>query len=141
MYWTTDRTGKPGSFLNEDYCVIDDRDFFVRGLIMVPIIGTLERFCWGVWGSLSKKGFDALMEFDAHKHDQKPPPMFSWLSNNISGYPNTQNMKMLAHIQPGNERPHFELERTDHPLSIEYHNGITPERLKEIMNSLVREWQ
>jgi hypothetical protein len=34
-----------------------------------------------------------------------------------------------------NWRPNFELEPTDHPLSQEYHNGITAERVKEIMMS------
>jgi uncharacterized metal-binding protein len=40
---------------------------------------------------------------------------------------------MHAHIQEPGLRPHFHLELTDHPLSKEYHKGITPERVKEIM--------
>ena len=40
---------------------------------------------------------------------------------------------MYAHIQEPGVRPHFELESTDHPLAQEYHHGITPERVKEIM--------
>ncbi|PYT73201.1 MAG: hypothetical protein DMG39_07255 [Acidobacteria bacterium] len=35
------------TFLNEDYCAIEDKDFFVRGLIELPILGTAEVFCWG----------------------------------------------------------------------------------------------
>jgi hypothetical protein len=63
------------------------------------------------------------------------PPMFSWLSTRIPEYTDTLNLKMYAHIQELNWRPHFELERTDHPLSKEYHEGITPERVKQIMLS------
>jgi len=37
------------TFLDEDYCAIEDRDFFVRGLIHLPIIGAAETFRWGVW--------------------------------------------------------------------------------------------
>jgi hypothetical protein len=40
---------------------------------------------------------------------------------------------MFAHLEEPPERPTFELELTDHPLSQEYHHGITPERVKEIM--------
>ena len=61
------------------------------------------------------------------------PPMFSWLSNNIDEYPETLNLKMYAHIQELTQRPFFELEPTDHPLSQEYHHGISPERVREIM--------
>jgi hypothetical protein len=35
-------------------------------------------------------------------------------------------------------RLHFRLEQTDHPLSLEYHKGITPERVKEIMVERLR---
>jgi hypothetical protein len=60
-------------------------------------------------------------------------PMFSWLSNDIDEYDDTLNLKMYAHIREPGERPIFELEPTDHQLSQEYHHGITPERVKEIM--------
>jgi hypothetical protein len=61
------------------------------------------------------------------------PPMFSWLSNEIDEYPDTLNLKMYAHVQELEKRPVFELEPTDHPLSQEFYDGITPERVKEIM--------
>jgi hypothetical protein len=61
------------------------------------------------------------------------PAMFSWLSNRIPEYPDTLNLKMHVHIQKLHLRPHFELEPTPHPLSQEYHHGITAERVKEIM--------
>ena len=46
---------------------------------------------------------------------------------------------MYAHIQEPEFRPHFELELTEHPLSQEYHHGITPERVREIMRSWSKE--
>jgi hypothetical protein len=65
--------------------------------------------------------------------------MFSWLSNSISEYPDTLNLKMYAHTQIIGQYPKFELEPTDHPLSQEFHNGITPERVKEIMRNRLRD--
>ena len=66
------------------------------------------------------------------------PAMFSWLSTNIPEYPDTLSLKMYAHIQEPGMRPYFSLELTDHPLSQEYHRGITPERVKEIMMGRLR---
>ena len=126
-----DKTYK--SFLDEDYCAIDDEYFFVRGLIHLPIVGAAETFRWGVWGSLSRENFENLLRTEGDPKQSELPPMFSWLSSSISEYPETLSLKMYAHIQERGLRPHFWLERCDHPLSEEYHHGITPERVKGIM--------
>jgi hypothetical protein len=123
----------PDSFLNEDLCVIEHRGYFVRGVIHLPIIGTAETFRWGVWGSLSKKNFETLVRMNDDPKRSGLPPMFSWLSNRIVGYPDTLSLKMYAHIQPTKDRPHFEIEPADHPLAQEFHHGISPERVREIM--------
>ena len=121
------------SFLDEDYCVVNDESFFVRGLIHLPIIGAAESFCWGVWGSLSRENFEKVLRQDNDPASAELPPMFSWLSSSIAQYPETLSLKMYVHVQELGMRPHFRLERCDHPLAIEYHRGITPERVKEIM--------
>jgi hypothetical protein len=121
------------SFLDKEYCAIDGKDFFVRGLIFLPIIGDGEALCWGVWGSLSEQNFEALLRADQTGEHVDLPPMFSWLSSRINEYPETLNMKMYAHIQKGGSRPHFRLEPSEHPLAKEFHHGIAPERVKEIM--------
>lgn len=121
------------SFLDEDYCAIDDESFFVRGVIHLPILGAAESFCWGVWGSLSRQNFEALLKADQSEERVDLPPIFSWLSTQIPDYPDTLSLKMHAHIQEPGSRPHFRLEPSDHPLAKEYQHGITPERVKEIM--------
>jgi hypothetical protein len=126
-------TKRRKTFLTEDVCAIDDEHFFVRGILPLPIIGSAETFCWGVWGSLSRDNFETLLAKDDDPERVELPPMFSWLSNQISEYPETLNLKMYAHVQPSDTRPNFELEHTDHPLAQEFHHGITPERVKAIM--------
>jgi hypothetical protein len=120
------------TFLDVDYCAIDDEKFFACGLIQLPIVGTAESFGWGVWGSLSRENFYNLREMDDNPKKLELPTMFSWLSSRIDTYPDTLSLKMYAHIQGIGDRPKFELEYTDHPLSQEYHHGITPERVKEL---------
>jgi hypothetical protein len=126
------------TFLDEDYCAIEDRDFFVRGIIHLPIIGAAETFRWGVWGSLSRKNFNTLLDLDGKEERVELPNMFSWLSTKIPEYPDTLSLKMYAHIQEPGTRPNFFLEPADHPLAQEYHYGITPERVKEIMLGRLR---
>jgi hypothetical protein len=35
--------------------VIDDVDYFVRGVLLIPIVETEERFGFGVWTTLSHR--------------------------------------------------------------------------------------
>jgi hypothetical protein len=121
------------TFLDSDYCSIDGHDFFVRGLIHIPIIGAAESLRWGVWGSLSRENFETLLKMDGDVERVNLKPMFSWLSTNIPEYGDTLSLKMYAHIQEVGTRPHFWIERSDHPLSLDFHRGITPERVKQIM--------
>src|ERR1051325_3826671 len=130
----------PNDYLEDDLCIIDGQDFFVRGIIQLPIVGSGETFRWGVWGSVSKDNFGKLLsQWDDPKRVELEP-MFSWLSNSIGEYEeDTLNLKMYAHIREPAEVPLFELEPTDHQLSQEYHHGITAERVKEIMTRRLKE--
>jgi len=130
-YWS-DELECNTSHLNEDFCSIEDQHFFVRGVIELPIIGSDQVFCWGVWGSLSKENFERVANRDENSTDGEDGPMFSWLSSQIVGYPETINLKMKAHKSEPGERPRFELEPTDHPLSQEQQKGIYPERIRQI---------
>lgn len=122
----------PPTFITRNYCVMNAEDYFIRGIIKLPIIGTDQSFCWGVWGSLSKESFDAIIQMQHTQKSEQFPPMFSWLCTKLDDYPNTLSLKMNAHINSLDETPMFDLEPTDHPLSQEYYNGITPEKVKEI---------
>jgi len=121
------------TFLDYDFCSIDGQSFFVRGLIHLPIVGTAQTFRWGVWGSLSRENFEILLKADGKQKNSHLPPMFSWLSSQLPEYPDTLNLKMHTYIQEPDLRPQFELEPSDHPLAQEFHHGILPERVREIM--------
>jgi hypothetical protein len=127
-----DLDNSANTFLDEDYCSIEG-DHFVRGIIHLPILGAAETFRWGVWGSLSRANFESLLRADQLQTRPEGAEMFSWLSSSLPEYPDTLNLKMWTVIQEPGTRPNFRLEHADHPLAREYHDGITPERVREIM--------
>ncbi|MEN8182482.1 MAG: hypothetical protein ABFS46_08095 [Myxococcota bacterium] len=51
----------------------------------------------------------------------------------IAGYP-VEDLVGRAIIRGGGLRPRIELRASDHPLSLEQQNGITAERLAEIVS-------
>ena len=56
------------TFLDEDYSAIENRNFFVRGILNLPIIGAAESFRWGIWASVSRTNFEALIRADEHRN-------------------------------------------------------------------------
>lgn len=123
-------------FLTSDSCVIDDRFFFIRGCLEIPVIGSQEVFTWGVWVSLSEKSFFSWQEnydISARSHIG---PFFGWLCTQLPVYPETGHLKTLVHLRDHGIRPRIELEQTDHPLARDQLTGITLDRALEIVHAL-----
>jgi hypothetical protein len=121
------------TFLDNDYSAINDQDFFVRGIIELPVLGSAENIGGGVRGSLSRQNFKTMLDADDNPKRVELPPMFSWLSSLIPDYPDTLGLKMYARVRRADWRPYFDLEPSEHPLSIEQRCGIAPERIQQIM--------
>jgi hypothetical protein len=122
--------------LNIDTCVVDQKFFFVRGCLEIPVRDEPDPFIWGVWVSLSKSSFDQFMEcFDTAKRSHIGPYL-GWLSAELPLYPSTENLKVRVHLRDDRVRPYFELEPTEHPLAVEQRRGITAECVAEIYSRL-----
>ncbi|WP_037465778.1 DUF2199 domain-containing protein [Shimazuella kribbensis] len=126
--------------INSDICVIDDRYFFIRGCIEIPVAGMLEPFIWDVWVSLNESNIKKTIEvWDIKGREEKVKPMFGWLSTSIPCYPETLNLKTMVHMRRVGVRPFIELEPTEHPLSVEQRKGITMDRIKQIAEQFCSE--
>jgi hypothetical protein len=137
IYWTwlspeeRDEQGR----LNEDLCEIRDgeqTDRFVRGVLELPVRGSNEAFCYGVWTSLGEASFSQVLAlWDDPRQDGRE--YFGWLSNRLRGYPDTLNLKTTVQTRAHGLRPTIILAASDHPLALEQREGITMERVREIV--------
>lgn len=118
--------------LGSDECVIDEKQFFVRGCLEIPVHGSAEPFIWGVWVSVSEASFLQWIEYFDQEKRAHIGPFFGWLNTRLSPYPDTLNLKTMVHLRDDGIRPRIELEPTNHLLAIEQREGITLERLAQI---------
>jgi len=119
-----------GDFLSPDFCVIGGQDFFVRGLLFIPVIGLEDDFAFGCWSTLSRANFEKYVaHFDGIDLDE---PWTGWFSNEFKAFPGTVNTPCWVMPQSSGERPEIWLDDEEHPLSIAQRNGITPEQLLDI---------
>jgi len=123
--------------LTSDTCTIDDKYYFVRGCLEIPVKEIGEPFVWGVWVSLSEKSFQRFVELDRVEKREHEEPFFGWLCAHIRIYPGTLNLKTMVHLRDTGLRPFVELEPTDHPLAVEQREGISMDRVAEIYEAMV----
>jgi hypothetical protein len=118
---------------NSDACVIDEEEFFVRGVILVPVRDQERNFGIGVWVSQKRENFETYM-----KNYDTPSigPFFGWLSNRLPFYErDTWALKTMAHFQGNGKRPLIKLEPCDHPLFADYSDGVTLDRAWQLVHS------
>lgn len=120
-------------YLRGDFCEYEDEDgphYFIRVCLEIPIHTVEQPFLWGVWVSLSKQSFDRY--FETYDSPVLTDEYFGWLCNSLPFYPETYPMKTKVHPRAGKDRPRIVLEESDHPLALDFHNGISIERAQEI---------
>lgn len=125
--------------LNPDLCVIDEREFFIRGCLEIPVVDGPRPFVWGVWTSLSETSYKRTVEIWKTPGREQEPPFFGWLSTSLPLYPETLLLKTNIYTRPLGSRPSVELEPTDHPLAVEQRTGITMDRVRELVERLMHD--
>lgn len=116
-----------------DRCTVRDDDgdqhYFVRGVILIPILGEEQRFGLGAWVSQSRANYER------YARNEEMDPTFGWLVNHIPHYDEpTFLLEAQVHFSVGDDRPIIELTSTDHQLSVEQKTGITLARAWEIVH-------
>jgi hypothetical protein len=141
--WSHDRPAYWDGYRNEDDLLTSDlcswtddigaRHYFIRGVLHVPIPELSDTLRYGVWSSLSKQSFERVVELWDDPARTHEPPYFGWLSNSLPGYPDTLSLKTNVITDTVELRPRFVLQDGDHPLIREQREGITVDRLLDLI--------
>lgn len=83
-YWSKEAEASDTCSLTEDLCIIEGEEFFVRGVVEIPIQGTDDYFGWGVWVSLKKENFEIYRE---NSNSRSVGPFFGWFATKIDFFP------------------------------------------------------
>jgi hypothetical protein len=119
--------------LGTDICRYEDEDgvhYFIRVCLEISIHGVEDPFMWGVWVSLSEKNFNRYV--DTYDHPDTSDMYFGWLCNYLPYYEKTYALKAHVYPREGGTRPFIVLEKTNHPLSVDFHEGLSISRAQEI---------
>jgi hypothetical protein len=121
-----------GDFLSDDLCVIAGEDFFVRGVLEIPVHGSQQSFGFGSWSTLSRENFELYVaSMDGTRLDEDAI-WTGWFATWPKPFPSPLNQPCWVEPQEGGLRPMIWLEDETHPLARAQRDGITIERLLEI---------
>lgn len=123
--------------LSRDQCMVDEEHFFIRGHIEIPVHDYPAPLVFSAWSSLSVRSFDHMSERWEAPDRASDPPYFGWLCSPIVFYPSTIHLKLSVQSRSPGFVPLFTVERTQHPLALDQHNGISIERWHQIAHQLL----
>ncbi|HEY9789073.1 MAG TPA: DUF2199 domain-containing protein [Candidatus Obscuribacterales bacterium] len=115
-----------------DWCIVEDRFFYLRGCLEVPIQGTDKIFSWGVWTTVSEDDFDATMDLWNDQARVDEPDYIGSLANSLPLYSETRNLPLAVRTRAIGDRPALNLQESSHPLCTEQREGMTMERAIEL---------
>ena len=123
--------------LTNDQCVVDEKYFFIRGHIEIPVLNLNEPFCWAVWSSLSEDSFRKMTTRWNDFGRENDPPYFGWLCTNLPCYDKSSlHLKVWVQTQPIGYVPRISIMETDHDIYFEQKNGVSIERIENIAHEL-----
>jgi hypothetical protein len=118
------------AWLADDFAVLDDERFFVRGLLELPIPGLDGRFAYGSWVEVSMRDFQELMR---HWHDEEQfAPVECAVANELEPYRDTLGLHATLRATAPDRLPAIELADAPHELVDAQRRGISVDRSDEL---------
>lgn len=125
--------------LKESLCVVDEKHFFHRGRLRIPITDHNENLVFNVWTSISADNFYKRMDLWEDINRTKEEPYFGWLQTIVPTYGDTLNIKTIAIEQEFGLIPEIKSIEKEHRLTIDQENGITYQRAVEIVDEILKQ--
>ena len=122
--------------LDEDFCTIAREagaDYFIRGVLEIPIHGIREPLSFSVWVSLSERSFNRYRE--TYNDPVPGDGFFGWVCNEISLYPYGHARPADVRVLSGRRRPTVILHRSDpedDDLVLDQTEGISVARAQQL---------
>ena len=121
---------------NSDFCTLDESRFFIRGVLPLPISGSGEEFCWGIWVEVDRVSHDLCIA--RWEESSEGLPRFAGkVANTLPPYEATIGLDVKVQMGPAGERPSFYFgSESQHALALEQRRGISRRRQHDILSAV-----
>lgn len=123
--------------IKESLCVVDDKHFFHRGRLTLPIVDRGQDLVFNVWTSISEDNFIKRNNLWNSSERVNEDPYFGWLQTTIPTYGDTLNLKTIAIENEAGLIPTIKMIEDNHPLTVDQKNGITFDKALKIVDFIL----
>jgi len=123
-------------YMTEDLCSIDEKQYFIRGVLEVPIKELNTTFEWGLWALVNHTDFVRYVELWDANIDEDELPFQGWLSGSPPEYPEAHMTEITVHMRSNGLRPLFRIVSPQQQLGIDQREGITLAKVHEFIAKL-----
>jgi hypothetical protein len=121
----------PNNFLSDDFCIIDDKHFFIRCIVELPILGGGGKSMgFAAWAEISRASFGAY--FRSLDGAEAVDHIAGSFANRLNGFPDTLGLACTIRVRGGNFRPLAMMNASEHPLAQQQARGITLDRMLDL---------
>lgn len=118
--------------LHSDLCSLDDTQYFIRGVLYIPVQQLSTNFGWGVWAEVSREIFFRYLDmYDQDGSNESPAAGI--LANALPNYP-AMEYPLEIHFGPPDKRPTFNLTPTNSELYREQMEGLPVRKWHSIVD-------
>lgn len=116
--------------IDSDLCVIDDKYFFIRGVLPLSIPEIQDEFRWGIWAEIRQKDFEHYLEI----WDVDKLPDYPLVVGRLAGIPKSypwidEAVEVEVEFQIGSGRPRFKVIDSNLELGQDQINGISMKKV------------
>lgn len=120
-----------------DWTIVDEKYFYLHGVMELPIAGTKHVLSWEVWTTVNIDDFDRTMELWDDPARTEEPDYAGALANSLPSYDETRNVKTWVRTRKVGERPLVFIDDPDHELASEQKKGVPKDRVIGLAKVLI----
>ena len=118
-------------------CVIDEKYFFHRVRLEIPILDYSENLNFDIWTTISEDNFIKRNDDWNNPERINNEPYFGRLENEIPTYSDTFHLETTSRESEIGLIPKLEIIDKNHPLYLDQQNGITLEKAQKIVQQIL----
>jgi hypothetical protein len=115
----------PRNYLLEDFCVIDNRQFFIRAALELPILGGGKSAALSCWVAVASGDFDRYGDSFDSPTQSAMGSFAGKIANRFGAFGETLDLPCAVRPQDNRQRPLIGIDHDSHPLALAQRKGIT----------------
>lgn len=116
---------------NNDYVVCEDKYFYIRCVIILPIHDSGRDYAIGAWAQVSQNSFNRIWDLWDEEDQSSEQPIRGLLANNVHLNKNCEDSEVEVHLTGASTRPVILIKDPECSLFQEQQYGITIHRASE----------